>query len=86
PPSRYLNYGLAISLLYGFSVGAQAKRDLMIKHDIENTYWINYQSQCWGFWLLYEDLDEDTRTMFFFRLLGIGKVATFEVEEEKKVD
>jgi len=84
--TRNLNYELTMNLLYGFSVGAQARRDLNMKHDIENSYWIDYQSQCWGLRLIYEDLDEDTRMMFFFRLLGIGKVATFEVEEEKKVD
>ena len=86
PSSRYLNYELIINLLYGLSVGAQAKRDLIIKHDIENSYWIDYQSQCWGFRLVYEDLEEDTRTMFYFRLLGIGKVASFEVEEKKAED
>jgi len=84
--TRNLNYELTMNLLYGFSVGAQARRDLNMKHDIENSYWIDYQSQCWGFRLIYEDLDEDTRAMLFFSLLGIGKVATFEVEEEKKVD
>lgn len=84
--TRNLNYELTMNLLYGFSVGAQARRDLNIKHDIENSYWIDYQSQCWGLRLIYEDLDEDKRAMVFFRLLGIGKVATFEVEEEKKVD
>ena len=84
--TRNLNYELTMNLLYGFSVGAQARRDLNMKHDIENSYWIDYQSQCWGLRLIYEDLDEDKRAMLFFRLLGIGKVATFEVEEEKKVD
>lgn len=83
---KNLNYELIINLLYGFSVGAQAKRDLIIKHDIENSYWIDYQSQCWGFRLIYEDLDEDTRTMFFFRLLGIGKVGSLEVRKDEKVD
>ncbi|MFB0520687.1 MAG: LPS-assembly protein LptD [Desulfatiglandales bacterium] len=75
--TRNLNYELKINLLYGFAIGASRKRDLIIKHDIENSYWIDYQSQCWGLRLLYEDIDEDKRTMVFFRLLGVGQAGDF---------
>jgi LPS-assembly protein len=74
---KSLNYGLKINLLYGFSIGTNGKKDLIIKHDIENSYWIDYQSQCWGLRLIYEDLDEDKRTMLIFRLLGIGDIGRF---------
>ncbi len=75
--TKNLNYEFNINLLYGFSIGANGKRDLMIDHDIESSYWIDYQSQCWGLRLMYEDLDEDKRTMLAFRLLGIGEVGEF---------
>ena len=77
--SKSLCYDVAINLLYGFSVGANGKRDLIIKHDIENSYWIDYQSQCWGIRLLYEDLEKDKRAMLTFRLFGLGEVGDLKV-------
>ena len=68
---------MAVNLLYGISVGATGKKDLEAEYDIENSYWIDYQSQCWGIRLLYEDLEEDKRTLLMFRLLGIGEVGGF---------
>ena len=77
--SKNLSYDVAINLLYGLSVGASGKRDLVTKYDIENSYWIDYQSQCWGIRLLYEDLEKDKRTMLTFRLLGLGKAGDLRV-------
>jgi hypothetical protein len=74
--AKSLNYDVAINLLYGISVGATGKKDLEVDYDIENSYWIDYQSQCWGVRLLYEDLEEDKRTLLMFRLLGIGEVGS----------
>ncbi|UCH06737.1 MAG: LPS assembly protein LptD [Deltaproteobacteria bacterium] len=74
---KSLNYDVAVNLLYGISVGATGKKDLEAHYDIENSYWIDYQSQCWGIRLLYEDLEEDKRTLLMFRLLGIGEVGGF---------
>ncbi len=78
--SENLSFEVEVNLLYGFSIGARGKRDLLIKYDIENSYWVDYQSQCWGIRLLYEDLEEDQRTMLIFRLLGVGDVGDFEVD------
>ncbi len=80
--TRNLNYEVNINLLGGFSVGALGKRDLILEYDIENSYWIDYQSQCWGVRLLYEDLEEDKGIMVFFRLLGIGQAGGFRVYGE----
>ena len=74
---KSLNYDLDINLAYGFSVGANRNRDLITTYDIENSYWIGYESQCWGIKLLYEYLDEDRRAMFVFSLLGAGEVGVF---------
>jgi hypothetical protein len=75
--TRQLNYKLALYLFYGLSVGAEGMRDLMEKHDIEDAYWLEYKSQCWGTRLLYEDLDEDKRIMLSFSLLGFGGLGAF---------
>ena len=74
---KTLNYNMAVNLVYGISVGATAKKDLEADYNIENSYWMDYQSQCWGVRLLYENLEEDKRTLLMFRLLGIGEVGGF---------
>jgi LPS-assembly protein len=79
--AKNLNYDVTIHLAHGFSVGARASRDLVVTHDIEDTYWIDYQSQCWGLRLFYEDLDEDRRVMLTFRLAGIGSAGTVTIDE-----
>jgi LPS-assembly protein len=71
--TKQLNYEIAIHLFHGLSVGAIGMRDLTEKHDIEDSYWIEYQSQCWGVRLFYENLDEDRRLMLKFSLLGFGE-------------
>jgi LPS-assembly protein len=81
--TKQLNYELAIHLLYGLSVGAEGMRELVERHDIADTYWIEYQSQCWGVRLIYEDLDEEKRIMLNFSLLGFGSVGTFTMKEEE---
>jgi len=81
--TKQLNYEIAIHLFYGLSVGATGMRDLIEKHDIENSYWIGYQSQCWSTQLLYEDLDDDRRVMLKFSLLGFGGVGGFTMAHEE---
>jgi LPS-assembly protein len=75
--AKNLNYDISLNLLQGFSVGASSERDLIVDYNIENSYWVDYQSQCWGMRLLYEDLEEDKRVMLTFRLLGLGDVVDF---------
>jgi hypothetical protein len=81
--TRNLNYEAEINLLFGFSVGVKRKRDLIIKYDIENSYWVDYQSQCWGLRLVYEELEADERVMLFFRLLGVGEAPAFRKSLEE---
>jgi LPS-assembly protein len=81
--TNQLNYEIAIHLFHGLSIGAKGMKDLKEKHDIEDTYWIEYQSQCWSVRLLYEDLDEDRRIMLGFSLLGLGRAGAFTMEQEE---
>ena len=74
---KSLNYQFGINLAYGFSIGAERKRDFITTYDIENSYWVGYESQCWGVKLYYEDLEEDTRAMVVFSLLGAGEIGVF---------
>jgi LPS-assembly protein len=81
--TQQLNYEIDVHLFHGLSVGAKGMRDLEEKHDIEDAYWIKYQSQCWGIQLIYEDLDEDRRFMLRFSLLGLGREGAFNKEREE---
>lgn len=74
---KSLNYEFDIDLTHGFSFGAERKRDFIHTYDIENSYWVGYESQCWGVKLYYEDLEEDTRAMLVFNLLGAGEIGVF---------
>ncbi len=78
--SKNLNYSFNINLDYGFSLGAEGRKDLIKKHDIQNSYWVDYQSQCWGIRMVYDEVDEDERAMIVFRLSGIGDVGSFHPE------
>lgn len=67
-----LTYYLNVNLLYGFSAGTSLKRDLNVGRNIESSYWLDYQSQCWGVRLATEKLDNVDTVMVFFRLVGLG--------------
>jgi len=69
-----INYRLNINLWYGFSAGTSLKRDLDLRHNIESSYWLDYQSQCWGLRLITESLDGVDSIMFTFRLLGMENI------------
>ena len=67
-----INYRLDINLLYGFSAGTSLKRDLNIGHNLGSSYWLEYQSQCWGVRLITAKLEGIESVMVSFRLLGFG--------------
>ena len=67
-----LNYSLDVNLLYGFSAGTSIKRDLRAGREIQSSYWLEYQSQCWAVRLTTERLDSMDSIMVLFRLTGLG--------------
>ncbi|MFH1122690.1 MAG: LPS assembly protein LptD [Pseudomonadota bacterium] len=71
---KSLNYRLNVNLLYGFSAGTSQKRDLNVKKISESSYWLDYESQCWGVRLIAGRLDEEESIMIYFRLLGLGEI------------
>ena len=70
--NKGLSYYLNVNLPYGFSAGSSLKRDMDLGHNIENNYWLEYLSQCWGARLTVERFDEESSIMLTFRLLGLG--------------
>ncbi|MFH1123539.1 MAG: hypothetical protein V1758_07740 [Pseudomonadota bacterium] len=72
--SNSLNYQVSVNLLYGFLAGTSLKRDLDLKHTLESSYWIEYQSQCWGVRLTAGTLDNIDSIMVSFNLFGLGEI------------
>ncbi len=68
-----LAYFIKVNLMAGFSVGSSLNRDIEMDNDIENSYWVEYDSQCWGMRLGVDRRDEDSRIMLSFQMLGFGK-------------
>ena len=71
---KSLNFWLGVNLAHGFSVGSSLERDLGMAHTISNSYWLDYQNQCWGVRFGAERQDEDTNVIVLFRLLGLGDI------------
>ena len=70
--NKGLSYYIYVNMPYGFSAGSSLKRDMDLGHNIENSYWLEYLSQCWGARLTLERFDEESSIMLTFRLLGLG--------------
>ena len=69
-----LSYWFNVNLLYGFSAGSSLKRDLDINANISNSYWLGYDSQCWGAKIVAEVEEDETTVTFLFNLLGLGEI------------
>ena len=74
---KSLNASADVNLIHGFSVGASLERDLDLDENISNTFWLGYESQCWGVELGTEIDETDTTIMLRFKLLGLGEIKPF---------
>lgn len=74
--SRFLNYGFHVNLLYRLSAGTSLKRDLARNETVEQNYWVEYTSQCWGVRLTVEEDENDTSVMVTFNFLGLGDISS----------
>ena len=70
--NKGLSYYLNVNMAHGFSLGSSLQRDMDTGHNIENSYWLEYSTQCWGVRMTYENFDNESRVMFTFSLLGLG--------------
>ncbi len=50
------------------------RRNEFDKKDLETTYGVQLQKQCWSVEFTYSDMDDDKRFMVMFSLFGLGKV------------
>jgi LPS-assembly protein len=71
---KSIDFWLDVNLAYGLSVGSSLKRDLDFDQNISNSYWLQYQRQCWGIKFIAEKEDEETDVLVVFQLLGLGDI------------
>jgi LPS-assembly protein len=70
--NKSLNLGFHINLLYGFSVGASQSTNLNARENVQQRYWLDYQSQCWGVRAIGESMAGLNSFMVLFNLAGFG--------------
>ncbi|MBN2033939.1 MAG: LPS-assembly protein LptD [Deltaproteobacteria bacterium] len=68
-----LNLAAHVNLAGGFSAGAFFYRDMSRKESVEERFYLDYESQCWGVRVTAERLDGKDSVMVIFRLLGLGE-------------
>ncbi|NLD36486.1 MAG: LPS-assembly protein LptD [Desulfatiglans sp.] len=70
--NKGLGYYVSINLAKGFSVGSNLRRDIKENYNVEQSYWLDYSSKCWGIRLGMQRHDEESRVMLGFRLFGFN--------------
>jgi LPS-assembly protein len=70
--NKGFNFNVNINLLYGFSVGVAEARDLRAENSVGQSYWLDYQSQCWGVRVIAQSVVGLQSFMILFRLQGLG--------------
>ncbi len=75
--SKGLNFSFHINLSHGFSVGASQSRDLSESEGVQERYYLDYQSQCWGVRVISESLTGLDSFMVLFRLVGLGGLGSY---------
>ncbi len=70
--NKGLSYHVNINLAKGFALGSTLRRDIEASHKVEESYWLEHNSQCWGIRLGYQQYDEESRIMLGVKLLGFG--------------
>jgi LPS-assembly protein len=68
------NFNAYVNLDYGFAIGGSLRRSINAKDSLQETFYVDYQSQCWGVRLISDNLDGIGSVMVQFRLLGLGQI------------
>jgi LPS-assembly protein len=71
-----LNLSFNVNLVDGLSVGASIHRDLSSKQSVDEKFYLDYQSQCWGVRVITDSSPGINSFMVIFRLVGLGDVRT----------
>jgi LPS-assembly protein len=69
-----LNLSLHVNLTKGFSAGASISRDVRRKVSVDERFYLDYQSQCWGVRVMTDSSPGINSIMVVFRLVGLGDV------------
>jgi LPS-assembly protein len=64
-----------VNLIYGFSAGGTLSQNLSSDTAVQETIYLDYQSQCWGVRVFAENVEGVNSFMVTFRLLGLGSLA-----------
>jgi LPS-assembly protein len=70
--NKGLGYYVSVNIANGFSVGSNLRRDVKEKYNVEQSYWLDYSSKCWGIRLGMQRQDDESRVMVGFRLFGFN--------------
>jgi len=68
------NFNVHVNLDYGFAVGGSLRRSINSNDSLEETFYVDYTSQCWGVRVISDNLDGIGSVMVQFRLLGLGQI------------
>jgi len=68
------NASAHVNLDYGFSVGGGISIDLDNDNSLSESFYVDYQSQCWGVRVISSNLEGIGSVMVQFRLLGLGQI------------
>ena len=69
-----LNVSFHVNVVDGFSVGALIHRDVSREQSVDERFYVDYQSQCWGVRVMTDRSPGFNSIMVVFRLLGLGEV------------
>jgi len=75
--NKGLNLSFHLNLIHGFSVGMSQSRDLVESANVQQRYYLDYQSQCWGVRIISESLGGLDSFMILFRLVGLGGLSSY---------
>ncbi len=70
--NKGLGYYVSVNIANGFSVGSNLRRDIEEGYNVEQSYWIDYSSKCWGIRLGMQRHDEESRVMLGIRLYNFN--------------
>lgn len=69
---KNINLWFNVNLIHGLSAGSSWARDLELRENISNRYWLQYQRQCWSFRLTTERENDETSVMLQIQFIGLG--------------
>ncbi|MCB2185893.1 MAG: LPS assembly protein LptD [Deltaproteobacteria bacterium] len=76
---KQMTSGLTVALTQEWSVSYANRHDFDNETDFETIYQLQYQSQCWGFRVFYQDDQYERGYYFAFTLGGFGELFGFSV-------